>query len=132
MSVTFHMVAKRNNLSATAEIQFYPCALHQGEETLETLAKRISDSSSLTEADCFGVMYALTNAIGDALANGKIVRIDSLGTFQLTLKGLPAPNLNVKGKSFIKGNRVVFKPSKRLKSYLSRVVYSQKKIKTLY
>ncbi|HQV36343.1 MAG: HU family DNA-binding protein [Flavobacterium sp.] len=123
MAIQFKMVAKTNSLATPPETNFYPCAVHQGEETLETLANRISMSTSLTEADCFGVMYALTNAIGDALANGKIVRIDSLGTFQLTIQGLPAPEAEVRGKSYIKGNRVVFKPTKRLKSYLKRVNY---------
>lgn len=127
MSVTFKMVAKQNSLATPPEINYYPCAVHQGAETLETLAQRISAGTSLTEADCFGVMYALTNAIGDALASGKIVRIDSLGTFQLTIQGQPAPAAEVKGKQYIKGNRVVFKPSKRLKNYLNRVDYQQKK-----
>ncbi|WP_291113630.1 HU family DNA-binding protein [Flavobacterium sp. UBA6135] len=127
MAVKFKMVAKTNSLATPPETNYYPCAVHQGEETLETLAQRISAGCSLTEADCFGVIYALTNAIGDALAHGKIVRIDSLGTFQLTLQGLPAADVEARGKSFIKGNRVVFKPTKRLKTVLKLVNYEQMK-----
>lgn len=91
------------------------------------MVQKISFSSSLIEADCFGVIYALSNAISDYLTKGKIVRIDSLGTFQLTIKGMSSPEQDVGGKSYIKGNRVVFKPSKRLKSYLSKATYTQLK-----
>lgn len=94
---------------------------------MESLVQKISFSSSLIEADCFGVIYALSNAISDYLTKGKIVRIDSLGTFQLTIKGMSSPEQDVGGKSYIKGNRVVFKPSKRLKSYLSKATYTQLK-----
>lgn len=127
MPIQFKMVAKRNNLVQPPEVNYYPCAVNQGEETLETLAQKICAASSLTEADCFGVMYALSNAISEALTDGKIVRIDSLGTFQLTLKATGSPEPTVRGKSLIKENKIVFKPSKRLKAKVAKATYEQLK-----
>lgn len=125
MPIQFKMVAKRNNLVQPPEVNYYPCAVNQGEETLESLAQKICAASSLTEADCFGVMYALSNAISEALTEGKIVRIDSLGTFQLTLQGTASEEQEVRGKKYITGNRVVFRPSKRLKTTMEKVTYAQ-------
>ncbi len=73
------------------------------------------------------VMNALSNAICEALTDGKIVRIDSLGSFQLTLKATGSPEPTVRGKSLIKENKIVFKPSKRLKARVAKATYEQLK-----
>jgi hypothetical protein len=59
------------------------------------------------------------------LAAGRIVKIDELGTFQLTLQGLPANSPADLGKSNIKGAKIIYKPSKDMKSNLRQLTYKR-------
>ncbi|MGL2967023.1 HU family DNA-binding protein [Flavobacterium sp. XGLA_31] len=125
MAVHFKMVAKQNNLASPPEIQYYPCAVHQGVMDLNALAEVISASSTLTPADCYGVIIALTDAIGEALKQGRIIKMEALGTFQLTLQGAAATSPEALGKSNIKGAKVVYKPSAKIKKKLKQVVFKR-------
>lgn len=83
-------------------MKYFPCAIHQGEETLETLAQKISSASSLTEADCFGVMYALSNAKRN-LSTTKGLTVAMIGEAQaLSEKLNNAKNLLVPLDAYLK------------------------------
>lgn len=125
MAISFKMIPKRNNLVSPPQIKYYPCAIHQGEEDLDSLANKIASQSTISKADCYGVIMALTKVIGEALSDGKIVRIDSLGSFQLTLKGLPADTIDELGKSTIKGVNLKYKPSQKMKKNLTNLTYKR-------
>ena len=107
MSVSFKLVPKQNNLVSPPEVKYYPCAVSKGEADLDSLADVVSSRSSMSRADCYGVIIGLTEAIGEALADGKIVRIDALGTFQITIQGTAADSPEELGKSTIKGTKIV-------------------------
>jgi len=107
------------------EVKYYPCAIHKGEEDLESLADLVTSRSTMSVGDCYGVIMSLTLAIGHALAEGRIVRIDTLGSFQITLKGLPDESQEPIGKSNIKGVNIVYKPSKQLKKRLKTLNYKR-------
>lgn len=125
MSVRFKMVAKQNNLVSPPVVKYYPCAVSKGEVTLEDLAKIISERCTLSKVDCFGVMMAMSEVIGETLANGNIVKIDSLGTFALTLMGTAADTPEPLGKTNIKGAKIVYKPSKDLKRTMKELDFKR-------
>ena len=125
MSVQFKMIPKQNNLVSPPEVKYYPCAVSKGEMQLDDLAKIISGRSSMSKADCYGVIMALSDVIGEALSNGNIVKIDSLGTFQLILQGTAAETEEALGKSNIKGAKISYKPSKELKTKVKRITYKR-------
>ncbi|WP_333600208.1 HU family DNA-binding protein [Flavobacterium sp.] len=125
MAVQFKMVAKQNNLVSPPEVKYYPCAVHQGETNLDMLASFIADSSTMSRADCYGVIMALTEAISYALKQGQIVRIDNLGTFQLTLQGTAADDPEALGKSTIKDTRIVYRPAASLKRDLKTITFKR-------
>jgi predicted histone-like DNA-binding protein len=125
MAVHFKMVAKQNNLASPPEIKYYPCAVHQGETDLNTLANLIASRSTMSKADCYGVIIALTEAITQELKQGRIVKIDNLGTFQLTLQGIAADTIDALGKSNIKKPRIVYKASKEIKNKLNEITYKR-------
>jgi predicted histone-like DNA-binding protein len=79
----------------------------------------------MSRPDCFGVIMALSDVIGESLANGNIVRIDNLGTFQLNLTGTPADTEAALGKSNIKAAKINYKPSKDLKTRMKRITYKR-------
>lgn len=125
MAVSFKMVPKKNNLSTPPETKYYPCAVHDGEVNLSRLASIVASQSTVSRADCYGVIVALTQAIADSLSQGKIVKIDELGTFQITLKGLPADSPDDLGKSSIKEAKIIYKPTRDLKNTLKNLSYKR-------
>ena len=125
MPVNFKMVAKCNSLVSPPEIKYFPCAVSTSEVDLDDLADIVSSCSTMSKADCYGVIIALTKAIGDSLSNGSIVKINSLGTFRLTIQGAAADNQDDLGKSNIKGAKVIYKPSNEIKNKLKKVTYKR-------
>lgn len=125
MPVKYKMVPKKNSLVSPPEIKYYPCAVSQGEVTLDDLAKIIASRSTVSRADCYGVIYGLTQVIGEMLSEGKIVKIDSLGSLKITLQGTPANTEAELGKSNIKKVNVVYKPAKELKNTLNEISFKR-------
>ena len=125
MPVHFKMVAKRNTLVSPSEIKYFPCAVSKSIIDLDDLANVVSSCSTMSKADCYGVIIALTQAIGDSLSNGCIVKITSLGTFRLTIQGAAANTEEDLGKSSIIGARVIYKPSNEIKTKLKNVTYKR-------
>lgn len=119
------MVAKQNNLASPPEVKYFPCAVSNNEVDLDNLADIISYRSTLTKADCYAVIIALTEAIGESLSNGSIVRLDSLGTFRLTLQGKGNITPDDLGKSNIIGAKVKYKPSKNINNKLKGITYKR-------
>lgn len=125
MPVKYKMVPKKNSLVSPPEIKYYPCAVSQGEVTLDDLAKIIASRSTVSRADCYGVIYGLTQVIGEMLSEGKIVKIDSLGSLKVTLQGTPANTEAELGKSNIKKVNVIYKPAKELKNTLNEINFKR-------
>ena len=125
MAVQFKMIPKQNNLVTPPEVKYFPCVVSKGEENLDSLAKLIASRSTISKADCYGVIMALSDAIGEALCEGKIVRIDSLGTFKLGVTGSPADSPEPLGKSNIIGTKILYQPSKDLKSKIKETQFKR-------
>lgn len=125
MSVHFKMVPKQNNLVSPPEIKYYPCAVSKGEEDLNSLAKTVASRSTISRADCYGVIVALSEVIGEALTDGKIVKIDNLGSFQLALSGTAADTSEPLGKANIKEAKIKFRPSSELKTKTKNINYKR-------
>ena len=46
--------------------KYYPCAIHEGMDDLESLSERIASKSSISEADCFRIVMSLTKEIEES------------------------------------------------------------------
>lgn len=125
MSVQFKMIPKKNSLVSPPETKYYPCAVSKGEVNLDDLARIVASRTTMSRPDCFGVIMALSDVIGESLANGNIVRIDNLGTFQINLTGTPADTEAALGKSNIKAAKINYKPSKDLKTRMKKITYKR-------
>lgn len=119
------MVPKKNNLASPPETKYYPCAVHQGVVGLNRLSSIVASQSTVSRADCYAVIVALTQAIADSLSQGNIVKIDELGTFRITLQGLPADSPDDIGKSNIKGAKIIYKPAQDFKENLKKMTYKR-------
>jgi len=127
MSINVKIVPLKNSLSTPPEVKYYPCAVSSGTVALEELAQEISHRCTLTEADCYASIIALSEVIADALSNGKIIKMDKLGSLQLTLKSKGSSTPEACSKTNIIGNKIVFKPSKYLKKRMETNVYKLKR-----
>ena len=99
---------------------FHGQAIKTGELTLDKLAKRINNSTTVTQADCRAVLVSMKDHIIEALTEGQVVVLDDLGRFQVTLQGKSynaetMANEEFSPSSYIKGHKIVFRPDAALK-----------------
>ena len=106
---------------------FYPRAIHNNEIDLETLSEHISQSTTLTEADCQAVIIALVKSISEELEQGKIVRLGNLGSFQISIKGSASNTPEEVNVKHIKSASITYRPGKRFKAMLKNLNYTKKR-----
>ena len=119
MPITYAVKKVRNPKNPDVDY-FHGAAIKTGELTMEKLAKRINNSTTVTQSDCYAVLKSMKDHIIEALTEGQVVVLDDLGRFQITLQG-KCYNADTMAEetfspsSYIKGHRIVFRPDPRLK-----------------
>ena len=82
MSIDYKVVEKgQPGVVGGGEKKFYAQIVYGKEATVDELVKNIEKFSALSESDIRGVIYALENVAQDLLAQGRIVRLEKLGSF---------------------------------------------------
>ena len=124
MPITYAVKKVRNPKNPDANY-FHGAAIKAGELTMEKLAKRINNSTTITQTDCYAVLKSMKDHIAEALTEGLVVVLDDLGRFQVTLQGKCYPeemltSVDFKPSEMIKGQRIVFRPDPRLKEEVSK------------
>ena len=124
MPITYAVKKVRNPRGDEGTDYFHGQAIKTGELTLEKLAKRINNSTTVTQADCRAVLISMQEHIVEALTEGQVVVLDDLGRFQVTLRGKCYSADDLADKEFspsamIKGHRIVFRPDVALKKAVS-------------
>ena len=104
---------------------FHGQAIKTGELTLDKLAKRINNSTTVTQADCRAVLISMKDHIIEALTEGQVVVLDDLGRFQITLQGKCYPKEVINAEDFspsamIKSHKIVFRPDAALKREVAK------------
>ena len=104
---------------------FHGQAIKTGELTMEKLAKRINNSTTVTQADCRAVLVSMKDHIIEALTEGQVVVLDDLGRFQITLQGKCYPKEVINAEDFspsamIKSHKIVFRPDAALKREVAK------------
>ena len=107
--------------------KWYAVATNDGELTVDDLTKQIEKFSALSEADIRGVIIALENVIQDNLANGKIIRLDKLGSFYPTLSSKGADTEEDFDTSYIRGASVRFLAGTRISNALKTTTFKKNK-----
>ena len=104
---------------------FHGVAVKTGELNFEKLAKRINNSTTITQADCYAVLKSMKDQIIEALTEGQVVVLEDLGRFQVSLQGkcynaatLADPEF--KPAEMIRNWKVVFRPEPRLKEEIRK------------
>ena len=92
---------------------------------MEALAEMIAYQSTLTDTDCYAVLRALERNIVQELSQGRIVRLGTLGNFQISLsaEGQNSPE-EVSANNIIK-SRILFRPGKKLRQLLTNLSFQK-------
>ena len=103
---------------------FHGQAIKTGELTLEKLARRINNSTTVTQTDCRAVLLSMKDHIIEALTEGQVVVLDDLGRFQISLQSKCFTKELLDDKEFvpssmIKGHRILFRPQAALKKEIA-------------
>ena len=108
------------------ETPYYPgVAVKTGELNFEKLAKRINNSTTVTQSDCYAVLKSLKEHVIEALTEGQVVVLDDLGRFQVSLRGKSYNAETMASEEFspsamIKSHRIVFRPDPGLKKEVAK------------
>ena len=124
MPITY-AVKKVSNPKYPEVDYFHGQAIKTGELTLDKLAKRINNSTTVTQADCRAVLVSMKDHIIEALTEGQVVVLDDLGRFQVTLQGKCYPKEVINAEDFspsamIKSHKIVFRPDAALKREVAK------------
>ena len=124
MPITY-AVKKVSNPKYPEVDYFHGQAIKTGELTMEKLARRINNSTTVTQADCRAVLVSMKDHIIEALTEGQVVVLDDLGRFQITLQGKCYPKEVINAEDFspsamIKSHKIVFRPDAALKREVAK------------
>ena len=114
MPVTYAVTKCRNPKNPDANY-FKGTVQKTGELTMEKLAKRINDSTTVTTADCYAVLKSMKQHIVEALHEGQVVVLEDIGAFTVSLRGKCYSRDAMTAEDFmpgdkIKGVAVTFRP----------------------
>lgn len=119
------MVLKKQSMLTPPIEKYYPCAIHDGMDDLESLSERISLNSSICQADCYRIVMSLTKAIGESLAMGCVVNIMTLGSFKINIHGAGVDSPEDSVKDEIKGAKIIYRPSANMNKTLGQLTYKR-------
>ncbi len=81
MAIIITPISKKNPLSLSAPILYYPKAVKTGEIDLEELSEQIAYSSSLTKADCYTAIISSVVTVSKRIECGKNYKIRAIRCF---------------------------------------------------
>jgi predicted histone-like DNA-binding protein len=122
--VKLTIVERPNPQDRAAVNKFYAQAIATGTTDLERLAYLVSHQSTVREADCYAVLLSLLHNVADELAQGKIVKLDKLGSFQIGVNSEGVATKEELSTSAVKKAHINFRPDKRLRKVLKNVDFT--------
>ena len=106
--------------------KWYAQASLDEELSIDDLVRKIEKFSSFSEADIRGIIIATENVIKEEIANGKVIRMDVLGSFYPSLSSEGVLEEEEFTPANIKNVRLMFRPGRRILQALSLVSFKKK------
>lgn len=125
MSIKYHVIPRKNPQEPEAPEKFYAASVADGKTDFERLAQLISYQSTVTEADCMAVLVSLEHNIMEELAQGRIVALGRIGSFQVSISSEGKDEEAEVTVHQIVKNRILFRPAKRLRQMLTNLSYQK-------
>lgn len=125
-----YRMEEMNDLNGTGRRQLYPRMEITGQVDLKELARSISGGTTFTPGDVIGVVGTLQQRIAQYMAEGKVVKIDGIGTFTASLKLRKGCEPEFADSSDTRRNArsvrvggVIFRPAKELVSDINMLFH---------
>lgn len=132
MAINYCVVGMQNPLDReSGEIKYYPKAQASGSVGINELAEEISYATTLTDGDVLNVIRALVKRINMHIANGQIVKLENLGSFQAQLQSHGSSTEDTYSPSLIRKVTLQFRPGIGLRGQLSLDNLTFHKVKPL-
>ena len=113
-------ISKSNPQDRGAENKFYAQVVSTGKTDLERLAYLVANQSTVREGDCYAVILSLIHNIVDELNQGRIVKLDKLGTFNISVSSNASDTPEAVSANSVKDVRIRFRPDQRIKNSLNK------------
>ena len=114
MSIGYIIQQKIIHVGANPGIKFLARIFREKPVTQDTIAKSISDRSSLSIGDVYSVFQGFKEDIAGHLSEGKTVKIAFLGTFYPSIKAIAQDTKDQVKSTTIENVNIRFLPSKEL------------------
>lgn len=125
MAIKFKPQPRKNPQDMVAPEKFYAAAIGNGETDMEALAEMIAYQSTLTDTDCYAVLRSLEHNIINELKQGRIVKLGSLGNFQVSISSEGKVTPEEVTATDITKSRIIFRPGKKLRNLLGNLSYQK-------
>jgi predicted histone-like DNA-binding protein len=125
MALKFKTLARKNPQNMEAPDKYYAASIGNGETDMEALAEMIAYQSTLTDTDCYAVLRSLEHNIINELRQGRIVKLGSLGNFQISISAKGQDNEEDVTANDIVKSRIIFRPGKKLRNLLTNLSYQK-------
>lgn len=122
MSIKIKVIANRTP-GKSEELKYRAVSISRGYSDLDTLAEMVSDQTSMTKADCYGVLIALEYNIINELRDGRIVRLGGIGHFQVSVSSKTTNKKKEFRSSNIKSAKIIYRPGKGFKQMLKNLSF---------
>lgn len=123
MPIKFKTQSRKNPQDLTAPEKYYAAAVSNGETDMEALAEMIAYQSTLTDTDCYAVLRSLEYNIINELKQGRIVKLGSLGNFQVSISSEGRVTPEEVSATDVTKSRILFRPGKKLRNLLGNLNY---------
>ena len=123
MAIPFYSILKAN--PKTKKKQYYASFRKQGTYELIDIAERISEGSTFTTGDVYGLQEGFTRLIPIMLMEGNHVKLGELGTYSLKINSRPEDTARKVDVWSILGTTMNFLPGKRVKRMLKSVKFTK-------
>lgn len=125
MAIKFKTQPRKNPRDMAAPDKFYAAAIGNGETDMESLAEMIAYQSTLTDTDCYAVLRSLEHNIISELNQGRIVKLGSLGNFQVSISSNGKATPEEVTAIDVTKSRILFRPGKKLRKLLGDLTYQK-------
>lgn len=123
MAIKFFKQKRKIVINSVVFEKYLPIMQHETEVGFEEMAQMIEKNSTMSRGDILGVLAELETASIFMLENGHTVRLGLLGAFYPTIEVKSADSPEKVTRKLIKRFKILFKPSKYLKTRFKKVEF---------
>ncbi|TRX72444.1 HU family DNA-binding protein [Carboxylicivirga sp. M1479] len=125
--MNYKVLPKKNPAKPESQPKYYGSIVRPENISLEKLAKRIAEVSPVNELDTETVLVAFTRILPEFLTEGATVELGNLGYLRVSLSSEGVEIEEDFQSKHIKGNKVRFQPSVKVKDAMKNVKYTKVK-----